>query len=113
MLLEREKTRALHPTDKISTSPVFYSSRSAAGNYQNQGVSEYDEFSPIKIGSDVWIGAGVVVLDGVSIGNGSIVAAGSIVTSNVPDYMIVGGVPAKPIRMRFNDEWVQTIDEER
>lgn len=52
------------------------------------------------IGDDVWLGANVVILPGVTIGNHVVVAAGAIVTKDVPDYAIVGGVPAKVLRYR-------------
>ncbi len=54
----------------------------------------------IVIGDDVWIGAHVSILDGVKIGSHTILAAGAVVTKDVPDYAIVGGNPAKVIRMR-------------
>ena len=54
----------------------------------------------IEIGDDVWIGAGVRILDNVRIGNGAIVAAGAVVVKDIPPYSIVGGVPARLIRMR-------------
>ena len=54
----------------------------------------------IVIGDGVWIGAGVKILDGVSVGRDAILAAGSVVTKDVPDNAIVGGMPAKVIRMR-------------
>jgi acetyltransferase-like isoleucine patch superfamily enzyme len=54
----------------------------------------------ITIGDGVWIGAGVKILDGVSIGSDSILAAGSVVTKDVPEGAIVGGMPAKVLRMR-------------
>ncbi len=56
----------------------------------------------IKIGEDCWIGSRVTILDGVKIGNHAIVGAGAVVTKDVPDYAIVGGVPAKVIKMRNN-----------
>ena len=54
------------------------------------------------IEDDVWIGARVIIIHGVSIGRGSIIAAGSVVTKDVAPYSIVGGVPARLIKMRFN-----------
>ena len=54
----------------------------------------------ITIGDDVWIGGGTVILAGVNIGKGAIIAAGAVVNSDVPDYAIVGGVPAKIIKYR-------------
>ncbi len=54
----------------------------------------------VKIGEDCWIGSKAVILDGVTIGSHSIIAAGAVVTRDVPDYSIVGGVPAKIIKMR-------------
>lgn len=55
----------------------------------------------IKIGNDVWIGTKATILSGLTIGDGAIIAAGSVVTKDVEPYMIVGGIPAKPIKMRF------------
>lgn len=52
------------------------------------------------IGDDVWIGTNVIIMPGVNIGSHCIIGAGSVVTKDVPDYAIVGGVPAKIIRMR-------------
>ena len=52
------------------------------------------------IGDDVWIGTRAIILPGVTIGNGVIIGAGAVVTKDVPDYAIVGGVPARVIRLR-------------
>jgi maltose O-acetyltransferase len=54
----------------------------------------------VEIGNDVWIGTRVIILPGVKIGDGVIVAAGAVVTKSVPDYAVVGGVPAKVIKYR-------------
>lgn len=61
------------------------------------------------IGNDVWIGYGAMVLNGVSIGDGAVVAAGSMVTKDVPPYSIVGGNPARIIKMRFSEELVEQL----
>lgn len=64
---------------------------------QNQGHTEEKVF----IGNDVWIGANVIILPSVKVGNHAILAAGSVVTKDVPDYAIVGGVPAKILKYRY------------
>ena len=58
----------------------------------------------INIENDVWIGIGVILLSPINIGRGAIIAAGSVVTKNVEPYTIVGGNPARVIKMRFTPE---------
>lgn len=97
-----------HPTTWLSTHPIFYSKLKQSG----KSFSPIDLFEEIKsnqIGNDVWIGARALILDGISIGNGVIVAAGSVVTKDVPPYAIVGGVPARIIRMRFDDDVISEL----
>ncbi len=62
------------------------------------------QVKPVIIEDDVWIGARVIILPGVTIGRGSIIGAGSVVTKDVPAYAVMGGNPAKIVKMRKNDE---------
>ena len=67
----------------------------------------------IEIGEDVWIGSNAVVLSGVKIGRGAVIAAGGIVTKDVPKYAVVGGNPAKLIKMRFDEQQIQLLEESK
>ena len=63
----------------------------------------------VKIGSDCWIGEGVFLVGGIEIADGAMVLAHAVVTHNVPPYAIVGGVPAKIIGYRYDDETIQFL----
>lgn len=71
--------------------------------------SAWDNKGDIVIGNDVWIGYEAVILSGVTIGDGAIIGTRAVVTKDVPPYTIVGGVPAKPIRRRFDDETIAEL----
>lgn len=72
---------------------------------ENEAISKGD----IIIEDDVWIGYGSKILSGVRIGQGAVVAAGAVVTKDVEPYSIVGGVPAKLLKYRFNSELVNRL----
>ncbi|MBP0904520.1 DapH/DapD/GlmU-related protein [Mariniflexile gromovii] len=100
--------RGIHPTNGISTHPMFYSK-----NKQN-GITltlknKTNEFMPITIGSDVFIGMNVTVLDGITIGDGAIIGAGAVVSKNIPAYAIAVGNPIKVINYRFEDEIISKL----
>ncbi|MFZ6680953.1 Vat family streptogramin A O-acetyltransferase [Undibacterium sp. Tian12W] len=63
------------------------------------------------IGNDVWIGYEALIMPGVKIGNGAIISSRSVVVADVPAYTIVGGNPAKPIRQRFSDDVIDTLEQ--
>lgn len=91
-----------HPTQMVSTSPVFYSEFNFFKKCFNKSTIE--ESSPVIIRNDVWIGSRAIICDGVTIGDGAIIGAGAVVTKDVPSYAIVAGVPAHVIRYRFSPD---------
>ncbi len=90
-----------HPSNLVSTYP--FKARIIDGSAE--ALSKGD----IVIADDVWIGSNSIILSGVCLGQGSIVAAGSVVTKDVPPYAIVGGVPAKVIKYRFDEKIIKKL----
>lgn len=74
-------------------------------------LEKYESFSKgdIVVEDDVWIGYGATILSGVKIGKGAVIAAGAVVSKDVPPYSVVGGVPAKVMRFRFNQKMINEI----
>jgi acetyltransferase-like isoleucine patch superfamily enzyme len=106
-----------HPSSQyVSVHPVFYSKKTEVGfSYSDENYfEEYkwldkEKKITIEIGNDVWIGEGAYIMDGVTIGDGAIVAAGAVVVKDIPPYAIVGGVPAKVIKYRFEDQQIKKL----
>ena len=99
---------ANHALGSLSTYtfPIFYEEwgldrRSVADAWDNKG--------DIVVGNDVWIGYEAVILSGVTVGDGAVIGARAVVTKDVPPYTIMGGVPARPIRRRFDEATVETL----
>lgn len=103
-----------HPVSWLTSSPLSYGNggfpwaeKLLGRKAQTPGV--FDNERPVKIGNDVWIGSCVFIKGGVTIGDGAIVAAHSCVVKDVPPYAIVGGVPARVIKYRFDDETIKEL----
>ena len=101
-------TSANHAMRSLSTYPfpIFFEEW---GLDRTRVADAWDNKGDIVVGSDVWIGYEAVVLSGVTIGDGAIIGARAVVTRDVPPYAIVGGVPARLIRKRFDDKTIETL----
>lgn len=88
------------------TFPLFFEE----WGLEKENVAQaWDQKGDIIIGNDVWIGYEAVILSGVTIGDGAVIGCRAVVTKDVPPYTIVGGVPAKPIRKRFDEETIKEL----
>lgn len=96
-----------HPLNYISTNSIFYKKNRMRNDWITP--NDFKTNLPINVGNDVWIGREAKVMDGVTIGDGAVVATGSIVTKDVPPYAIVGGVPAKVIKYRFDELTIKKL----
>lgn len=111
----------IHPykAPYVTTSPSFYSlnenkSQNGSTFAQKQLFNEYCYFNKekqiaIKIGNDCWIGEGVFIVGGIQIGDGAIILAHAVVTKDIPPYSIAGGVPAKIIGYRYDEETIKYL----
>ena len=106
-----------HPTSTfVSMHPAFYSTAKQSGftyvsrnKYRDYKYVDSERKISVIIGNDVWIGAGAILLEGVTVGDGAVVAAGALVSKDVPPYAIVGGVPAKIIKYRFDEKTIKFL----
>lgn len=113
-----------HVVQYLTTHPMLYYgahleefeeySNSKSASWYFDGVQPHrDKVKPlkrIKIGNDVWLGRNVTITNYANIGNGVIAGAGSVITKDVPDYAVVGGVPARIIRFRYSPEEIESLN---
>lgn len=90
--------------------PIFYNEW---GLDPANVTAAWDNKGDIVVGNDVWIGYEAVILSGVTIGDGAIIGARAVVTKDVPPYTIVAGVPAKPIRKRYDEQTIARLEQIR
>ena len=103
---------ANHSLKSLSTYtfPLFYEEWELE---KSNITTAWDNKGDIVIGNDVWIGYEAVILAGVTIGDGAIIGSRAVVTKDVPPYTIVGGLPAKPIRRRYDEETAARLEKLR
>ncbi|MBU3098924.1 MULTISPECIES: CatB-related O-acetyltransferase [Clostridium] len=88
------------------TFPIFYEEWDLPVSHITDA---WDNKGDIEIGNDVWIGYDAIIMSGVKIGDGAIIGTRAVVTKDVPPYTIVGGVPAKVIKKRYDDETISKL----
>jgi virginiamycin A acetyltransferase len=108
-----------HPTGWATSSPFSYAPQGLQGFHdyltEDQRVASFDlhpdtfRAGPVELGHDVWVGQGAMFSGDIKIGTGAVVAARALVTRDVAPYAIVGGTPAKVIRMRFPEPIVERL----
>lgn len=102
----------IHPTNGVSTSPMFYSTARQNG-MTLCSKNKMEETKQTIIGNDVFIGANVTVLDGVKIADGAVVGAGAVVVRDIPPYAIAVGVPARVVKYRFDEQTIKILLEKK
>ncbi|PLX38259.1 MAG: acetyltransferase [Hyphomicrobiales bacterium] len=91
-----------HPTWRATQHHFTYRSADYWGEHEfDDTIFSWRQENAVAIGNDVWIGHGATVMPGVTVGDGAVIGSGAVVTRSVAPYTIVAGVPAKPIRQRF------------
>ncbi len=104
-----------HEFNNVTTSPLWRFLMLDEGNVNHETNKElkkrYNEFGSCIVGNDVWVATNAVILRGVKVGNGVIIGAGAVVTKDIAPYSIVAGVPAKKIKMRFDDKIIDALEE--
>jgi acetyltransferase-like isoleucine patch superfamily enzyme len=113
--------QGIHPTTSLSTYPLgmVFKDVQTSSNFEGLDLIQSLQRDPLNeinnrnldvfIGNDVWIGCRAIIMAGVTIGDGAVIGSGAVVTKDVPPYAVVGGVPAKVIKYRFNEETIHRL----
>lgn len=102
-----------HPLDRAALHHFTYRSEMFGLGEKDPTFFDWRREAKVTIGNDVWIGHGVTVMPGVTIGDGAAIGSGAVVTRDVDPFTVVVGVPAKPVRKRFDDETIAGLQDIR
>ncbi|HLP21166.1 MAG TPA: CatB-related O-acetyltransferase [Chitinophagales bacterium] len=100
----------IHPTNGVSTSPMFYSTGKQNG-VSLTAINKIEERKKTIIGNDVFIGMNATILDGVTVGDGAVIGAGAVVSQDIPPYAVAVGVPARVAKYRFDEATISKLQQ--
>lgn len=92
-----------------ATNSTLWAFHNLDGNKQTKKFDYRQGVSGCIVGNDVWVSSNSVILRGVNVGHGAVIGAGAVVTKDVEPYSVVAGVPAKPIKKRFDDNIIAAL----
>ena len=103
-----------HQQSEITSFPHLDQLKNKSVRFQNQRIEDFKtskipSIAHTEIGHDVWIGMNATIVPEVNIGSGATVMAGAVVTTDVPHYSVVGGVPARVVKMKHSPEQIQDL----
>jgi phosphonate metabolism protein (transferase hexapeptide repeat family) len=98
-----------HPMWRVTQHHMTYRRRQYGFGEDDSELFQWRRDHRVRVGHDVWMGHGAIIMPGVSVGIGAVLGSGAVVTKDVEPYTIVGGVPAKPIRKRFDADVIEKL----
>lgn len=98
-----------HPMERVTLHHITYRRKMYGLGEDDADFFQWRRDHKCTIGHDTWLGHNVIVMPGVTIGTGAVVGSGAVVTKDVAPYMIVAGVPAKPLRTRFSEKIAEKL----
>lgn len=98
-----------HPMERVTLHHITYRRKMYGLGEDDSAFFDWRRSHKCVIGHDTWLGHNVIVMPGVTIGTGAVVGSGAVVIKDVAPYLIVAGVPAKPIRPRFQERVAEKL----
>ncbi len=99
-----------HPLERPTTHHMTYRAAQFGLGEDDHEFFEWRRSHPVTVGHDVWIGHNVTVMPGITIGNGAAIGSGAVVTKDVAAYTVAVGIPAKPLKRRFDERTAERLE---